>query len=58
MATPSTMNPTKHEQRIPHLSRPEQDEEPGPDISVLKEIGRKALIDSKFDALQLDLATA
>lgn len=46
MAAPSTTNSTKDEQRIPHLSRLEQDEEPGPDVSVLKEIGRKALIDS------------
>ena len=43
MAAP---NSTKDEQRVPHLSRLEQDEEPGPDVSVLKEIGRKALIDS------------
>ena len=46
MAAPSTANSTKDEQRVPHLSRLEQDEEPGPDVSVLKEIGRKALIDS------------
>ena len=46
MAAPSTANSTKDEQRVPHLTRLEQDEEPGPDVSVLKEIGRKALIDS------------
>ena len=46
MAAPSTANSVKDEQRVPHLSRLEQDEEPGPDVSVLKEIGRKALIDS------------
>ena len=46
MVAPSTANPTKDEQRVPHLSRLEQDEEPGPDISVLKDIGRMALIDS------------
>ena len=46
MAAPSTGNSTTDEQRVPHLSRLEQDEEPGPDVSVLKEIGRKALIDS------------
>ena len=46
MAAPSTASLTKDEQRISHPSRLEQDEEPGPDLSVLKEIGRKALIDS------------
>jgi hypothetical protein len=46
MAAPSTANSTKDEQRVPHLTRLGQDEEPGPDVSVLKEIGRKALIDS------------
>ena len=46
MAAPPTANSAKDEQRVPHLSRLEQDEEPGPDVSVLKEIGRKALIDS------------
>ena len=46
MAAPSTASSTKDEQRVPHLSRLEQDEEPGPDVSVFKEIGRKALIDS------------
>ena len=46
MAAPPPANATKDEQRIPQLSRLEQDEEPGPDVSVLKEIGRKALIDS------------
>ncbi|KAF9650341.1 Sec1-like protein [Thelephora ganbajun] len=46
MAAPPTASSSKDEQRIPHLSRLEQDEEPGPDVSVLKEIGRKALIDS------------
>lgn len=46
MAAPSAANPANNEQRIPHLSRLEQDEEPGPDVFVLKEIGRKALIDS------------
>lgn len=54
------------EQRVPHShphpSRLEQDEEPGPDVSVLKEIGRKALIDSlnsvRFSRLQLALPAA
>ena len=46
MAAPSTASSTKDEQRVSHPSRLEQDEEPGPDLSVLKEIGRKALIDS------------
>lgn len=46
MAAPPTSSSTNDEQRIPHPSRLEQDEEPGPDLSVLKEIGRKALIDS------------
>jgi len=48
MPAPSTVNSTKDEQRVPHLSRLEQDEELGPDVSVLKEIGRKTLIDSKL----------
>ena len=51
-------NPTKGEQQIPHLSRLEQDEELGPDVSVLEKIGRTALIDTKLGALQLDLAAA
>jgi len=46
MAASSIATSAKDEQRVPHLSRLEQDEEPGPDVSVLKEIGRKALIDS------------
>ena len=46
MAAPSTANLTTNEQRVPHPSRLEQDGEPGPDLSILKEIGRKALIDS------------
>ena len=47
MATPSSSTANgADEQRATHPSRLEQDEEPGLDISVLKEIGRKALIDT------------
>jgi len=45
MAAPSTANSTKDEQRVPHLSRLEQNEEPGPEVSMFKEIGRKVLVD-------------